>query len=194
MAPAPHPKLTGITDLLLSGWWQLHAQMMLPPFLPFHYWMYKHGAHFTSRRWFPVQYVMAPLKACNGEPIPDAADMDIDALLDYIIQKHSLNYDAMYQHIYEGYGKSHDRLCNWSPKDFEAMTVENKDVVSLRTGLQLEEPAAKVRGADTLCLQNYGRPYNESGKPSGTYYKYAKTECVPSYGEWIPAGTHPVGL
>lgn len=34
--------------------------------------------------------------------------------------------------------------------------------------------ARDVAGKDKVVLQNYGRPYNDAGKPTGTYYKYAK--------------------
>ena len=32
----------------------------------------------------------------------------------------------------------------------------------------------QVTGGDKLALQNYGRPYSDKGKPSGTYYQHAK--------------------
>lgn len=31
-----------------------------------------------------------------------------------------------------------------------------------------------IAAADKMTLQNYGRPYDAAGKPTGTFYKYAK--------------------
>ncbi len=32
----------------------------------------------------------------------------------------------------------------------------------------------QLQARDKDVLQNYGRPYNEQGKPTGSYYKFAK--------------------
>ena len=44
--------------------------------------------------------------------------------------------------------------------------------------------AKAVQAADKLALQNYGRPYSAAGKPTGTFYKYAKAPPLP---EWADA-------
>ena len=47
--------------------------------------------------------------------------------------------------------------------------------------LQLRAAGRQAVAADKAVLQNFGRPYTAAGKPSGTYYKFARTERVP---EW----------
>lgn len=41
--------------------YQLHLQFMLPPFLPFQYYMYLRGKHFTYGRFFPLEYGLKAL-------------------------------------------------------------------------------------------------------------------------------------
>ena len=61
---------------------------------------------------------------------------------------------------------------------------------SITDGTMLKEGAAVqfVRRVDEHkgTLQAYGRPYSEAGKPTGTYYKHARSERVPSWVESSP--------
>ena len=55
------------------------------------------------------------------------------------------------------------------------------------TGEGVDDPDSTLQGklfnSDKLALQNYGRPYDAcSGKPTGTYYKFAKVPgAVPDF-------------
>ena len=44
------------------------------------------------------------------------------------------------------------------------------------------QPKDAVVAADKSTLQSYGRPYSAAGKPTGTYYRYARAERVP---DWV---------
>ena len=37
--------------------YQLHLQFIVPPMVPFHYFQYKNGIHYTPKRFFPIEYV-----------------------------------------------------------------------------------------------------------------------------------------
>ena len=64
-------------------------------------------------------------------------------------------------------------LGNWKLDDF-ALRILGDRV------LGADRDKQDVVAADKVTLQSYGRPY-AAGKPSGTYYKYARTETVPSW-------------
>merc|ERR1712034_148771 len=104
------------------------------------------------------------------------------------------SYDSIYQEEYKRYGEAHERLANWDPNDFDR--YELTPVEQTATILQLStvwrragdrtifdkklqpvdmdpKKVTEVEKQDKTVLQNYGRPYRE-GRPSGTYYKFAK--------------------
>jgi hypothetical protein len=163
---------------------------MLPPFTPFHWKVYKNGGHFTSRRFFPVEYMLEALSAMGTSGIPNASSLDIDVIIDQVKQKHGVDYNVVYQKCYARYGESHTRLSNWSPDDFENSLTT--DGVLMRSTNDSESGEAKtdelvdmsvVAAGDKMVLQNYGRPYDErSGRPTGTFYKFTKAPPLP---EWV---------
>ena len=168
--------------------YQLHLQFILPPFTPFHWHMYQQGTHFTPRRFFPIEYMLAALSAMSSTnaTVPHAATMDIDSIIDIVKTQHGVDYDAMHQQCYARYGASHARLSNWDPNDFDAVVVNGTEVVRNASGENKEQELLTVKGVgahDKNVLQNYGRPYNEeNGRPTGTFYKYAK---VPPLAEFV---------
>lgn len=90
-----------------------------------------------------------------------------------------VNYDDMHATCYARVERSHSRIANWKREDFE-LTLESDGTVT-DTGARAGMTNAELMAADKATIQNYGRPYLQDGKPSGTYYKYARTERVP---EW----------
>eukprot|EP01124_Arcella_intermedia_P016856 TRINITY_DN2345_c0_g1_i1.p1 TRINITY_DN2345_c0_g1~~TRINITY_DN2345_c0_g1_i1.p1 ORF type:complete len:385 (+),score=87.47 TRINITY_DN2345_c0_g1_i1:2587-3741(+) len=175
-----------LRNCIISGFnyppsqYQLHLQFMLPPFVPHHYHQYLQGLHFTPGRFFPYEYVLSVLSL----NIPPSFPIDIDTPIESIIQfydKFGVVYDDIHRKFYAKYGELHQKLSNWKVEDFEGMVVGGKfwkfagdeksgPVLELQEG---QDIAALVAN-DKLVLQNYGRPYVDA-KPSGTYYKYAKT-------------------
>ena len=62
--------------------------------------------------------------------------------------------------------------------------VESRVVVERPSGGAVKGApvgVSEMLAADKLALQNYGRPYNQAGQPTGTYYRYAKQAPLP---EW----------
>jgi hypothetical protein len=176
--------------------YQLHLQFMLPPFTPFHWNLYNGGGHFTLRRFFPIEYMLDALNAMGTSAIQNASSMDIDALIELVQQRYGVDYDAIHKACYDRYGASHRRLSNWSADDFDGIVSEDgKRVVARRMNshssssdgerkedvqpLSASDDAKIVANEDKLVLQNYGRPYSETGRPTGTYYKHAKTPPLP---------------
>jgi hypothetical protein len=164
--------------------YQLHLQFMLPPFTPFHWHLYKHGGHFTKGRFFPVEYLVAALTAMGESPMPEAADMAIEELTARVEREYGVSYEKMWRTSFEAYGASHARLEQWSPEDFDAAIVDGRVVVERPSGGAVKGApvgVSEMLAADKLALQNYGRPYNQAGQPTGTYYRYAKQAPLP---EW----------
>jgi hypothetical protein len=148
--------------------YQLHLQHMLPPLLPFHEFMYQDGKHFTHGRFTPLEYVLEALDKliATATTLKGASKMDLPQIFAYFKAIHGLDYDQVHAECYARYGASHAELANWSVDDF--------------TG-DLEGVDKETNAADTLVLQNYGRPYTEAGKPQGTHYKHAKKNLVRSF-------------
>jgi len=154
--------------------YQLHLQVMLPPFMPFHWQMYRDGKHFTMWRFFPFEYLRDTLKALRGRPIRSAPSMDIFELVDVIRSKTGIRYEDVYAHCYNRYGESHKQLASWRSEDFEQVIVDGTSILGMEDmSLYKSQDVAAARKHDTRMLQNYGRPY-VNGAPSGTFYKYPK--------------------
>jgi hypothetical protein len=150
---------------------QLHLQSFLMPFLPLQYRMYLDGQHMTKDRFFPVEYIKAVLLL--GEPMHVTMDTPIEDIISHFASR-GVNYNAMHAACYAGCGASHRALANWQPDDFELRIREGQVLCS-------ELGKSEVAAADKAALQGYGRPYNQAGKPTGTYYKYRRTEVLPSW-------------
>jgi hypothetical protein len=147
--------------------YQLHLQYMLPPFLPFQYYQYLKGLHFTKGRFVPVEYAMAVFEL--GVPYPVTADTTLEALFDFY-KVRGVDYNAIWEYEYKRYGESHRALANWQREDFSYVFSNGKAYRGREVVEGMDE--SKMQANDKLVLQNYGRPYD--GKPTGTYYKYAK--------------------
>jgi hypothetical protein len=183
--------------------YQLHLQFMIPPFTPFHWNMYQKGAHFTPRRFFPIEYMLAALDAMiaagndnnneNNGTIVNASSMNIEEIVTIIKEQYGVDYDSIFSSCYVRYGASHTKLSNWDLKDFGAVVVNGTNVVlnestesgtnGSMSGEQKDGNSVEaVNAQDKNTLQNYGRPYDEqSGRPTGTYYKFAKSPPLPEF-------------
>jgi len=166
---------------------QIHLQHMMPPLMPFHYTVFKKGIHYTYGRFLPLEYVKAALAAQGSTPLEGAADMAIEDVFAYFKSTHGVDYDVIHKECCDRYDADHQRLCNWDPNDFEGKIVGGETVQN-HDGTAMEAPegdmakyVADARKQDTSVLQNYGRPYQESGRPGGTYYKLAKKERIPNF-------------
>ncbi len=185
--------------------YQLHLQFMLPPFTPFHWQLYQNGGHFTPGRFFPVEYVLAALEAMADAPLPGAPGMPIEEIVSHVRREHGVDYEVFYRAAYARYGRSHQQLANWTPSDFSALVVGesggggDRRVVGAAdlaggAGAAGGPPAGGAGGAaaaaaavstvlaaDKMALQNYGRPYSAEGRPTGTYYQFAKAAPLPEF-------------
>merc|ERR1712048_175443 len=88
---------------------------------------------------------------------------------------------------------------NWKPQDFDycvqdgkvhEFTIENSLV---KLGETTDKNFQEFISKDKAALQNYGRPYSDGGKPSGTYIQNA---MEPKFGpggilKWPPAEDKP---
>jgi len=160
--------------------YQLHLQFMLPPFTPYHWLLYLNDMHFTKERFFPIEYVRQVLAL--GIPMDVQETTPIEEVIAFYDAK-GVNYAAIWKQCYDNYAASHKRFANWDPQDFEHLAIGNqlfkleKDQATLVEGVH--DLTAIYNNKDKLVLQNYGRPYNEAGKPTGGYYPFAKKEALP---------------
>ena len=167
--------------------YQLHVQFIVPPFLPHHHRLYLDGTHFTYGRFFPIEYVLAALDAmvAAGDRLPDAPSMDVGDLIAHVSANHGIHYHEVHRACYARAGESHGLLANWQPGDFTAAFLDGKKVLLDGSVPPVLEEAGDIMGRmrqDTLALQNYGRPYSDAGKPTGSFYKFVKPAPLP---EWV---------
>jgi len=104
-----------------------------------------------------------------GIPYPVTTETTLEELFEFY-KVRGVDYNAIWEYEYKRYGESHKALANWQREDFSYVfsggkAYRGKDVVA-----GVDE--SKTQANDKLVLQNYGRPYD--GKPTGTYYKFAK--------------------
>jgi len=149
----------------------LHIQYMMLPLIPFQYHMYRNGAHYTFKRFFPLSYIKAVLQL--NEPIQVTMEMPVDDIIAHFDAR-GVSYADMHKAMYDSVETSHQLLANWRADDFETV-IDGETVVGRETS------KGEMVGTDKAVLQMYGRPYSDKGRPSGTYYKFARTERVP---EW----------
>lgn len=162
--------------------YQLHLQFMIPPFLPFQYFMCKKGMHFTEKRFFPLEYVQAVLR-CSSH-FDFAENPDVEQLFEFYKKNHQIDYYEFHAKMTGKYYASHEKLSNWESTQFNGVISESGDFYPFKNtegdlDLDFAEKLSSaerdsVAAADKMILQNYGRPYSAENKPSGTYYKYAK--------------------
>lgn len=159
--------------------YQLHLQYIVPPHMPFHYYMIRKRNHYTFGRFFPAEYVVACLSKERESPHPthwrDIADTSIEDVIAYYDGK-GIKYADLHQDLIARYERSDQGLAKWPGSAFSNVILDGS-IVLRRRDSQIEgeqETAPKIQAADKEVLQNYGRPYDSNGKPTGTYYSLAK--------------------
>lgn len=153
---------------------QLHVQWLVPPMTPMQHFMAECKNHFHEGRGFPFHYVKNIL-ALN-KPYDVEKDTPIETIIEYY-KGLGVDYKVQWAEWYE-------KIClgstlsmqNWNPDDFQYVVQDGKAYNFTVAGgkVQLGAEAADanpgaIQAKDKTILQNYGRPYNEAGKPSGTY-------------------------
>eukprot|EP00931_Biecheleriopsis_adriatica_P057210 TRINITY_DN33929_c0_g1_i1.p1 TRINITY_DN33929_c0_g1~~TRINITY_DN33929_c0_g1_i1.p1 ORF type:complete len:441 (-),score=97.59 TRINITY_DN33929_c0_g1_i1:54-1376(-) len=174
--PASQEELSELVVLGLNfppSMYQLHLQFIHMPMLPFHYNMLQVGEHFTYGRFFPLFYLQKALGLGDAVKMTVTDDTDICDIM-AMVTKAGVSYDDEHAaHIARAHA-AHQRFCPWREDDFTHCVISGRVYDKARRceqpGLDLKE----VQKSDSLLIQNYGRPYDENGKPTGTYYKFAK--------------------
>lgn len=173
---------------------QLHVQWLVPPLTPMQHNMAENRHHFHEGRGFPLSYVKNVL-ALN-KPFVVNKDTEIQSVIDYY-KGLGVDYNAQWKEWY-------DKIClgstlgmqNWQPDDFQYVVQDGKvHNFSVKEGKiavgDIVEGATsgEVQAQDKIRLQNYGRPYNEAGKPGGTYIQSPLQPKIGpgGYGQWPPA-------
>jgi len=154
---------------------QLHMQWLVPPLTPFHMLMALEHNHFHKGRGFPASYVRKVL-AVGAYPEPITKDTSIERILEYY-KDQGVDYETEWTEWY-------DSICirgtattqNWKTDDFQYVVESGKvfnytvEDGKVKLGDQADgvDPS-KLQVGDKVILQNYGRPYTDAGKPTGTY-------------------------
>merc|ERR1712218_541000 len=92
------------------------------------------------------------------------------------VSDNGVNYDSMHGAMMRKCKRWQHLFSPWEEADFKHQVVNGK-VFSVFGGLvpaPSKDPTS-LQKEDTKTLQNYGRPYDIEGRPTGTYYRYAKT-------------------
>lgn len=174
---------------------QLHLQFISPVLLPFQYYLFKKGVHFTEGRFFPVQYVLTCLQlAAHVKPFPPEllalldtdASLPIERVIQYFTDAHHLIYKTYLDDFTMEFDRRYRLYQRWEEADFDGVARDTPSLSGSSTSALEpfffpgggETAASDVNvmsmvAGDKLALQNYGRPYHpETRKPQGTYYSY----------------------
>lgn len=156
--------------------YQLHLQFIVPPMVPFHYFQYKNGIHYTPKRFFPIEYVRKVLELNHA--VPDVESKGADDIIQLFNGK-GVEYDSIHSHCYARYDVSHNELANWNKSDFSAVVVDGVAVYDIKTGSLIPDCDTKsLQATDKHALQSYGRPYDANNKPSTKYYSHPRKEAL----------------
>uniref|UniRef100_A0A7S1M4Y5 HIT domain-containing protein n=1 Tax=Neobodo designis TaxID=312471 RepID=A0A7S1M4Y5_NEODS len=184
-------------DAYVSGFnfppsqYQLHIQFMAPMLVPHHRYQYLRGTHYTEGRFFPYAYVDAVLDAAVGKFGADGAgipaellqeDTPVEAIVAFAESALGQSYAEAHKRAYDRAGALYAQYATWKPDQFRGVAAENGETGKLEVtlnhgGSERITDAAQVNAMineDKLALQNYGRPYDDAGKPTGTYYSFPR--------------------
>jgi hypothetical protein len=159
---------------------QLHLQCIFPVVLPYQYYLYEKGTHFTPGRFFPYEYVVQALACAAERPLPPALLQDETAIEDIIAhfaKHHTLDAEAVRLQFVHRFEANYKKFQRWDATRFALVGKEDEAskklaVVAAADGAPSAEDAMAVVNKDKTALQSYGRPYTAEGKPTGKFYKF----------------------
>jgi len=152
---------------------QLHLQFIHAPMLPFHFAQARMENHFHYRRFFPLEYLRRALALGERVKMSVNDDTDIEDIITKV-EELGVNYDEVQVSLLRRCRRMQERFSPWQEEDFEDYVIGNR-VLDIETlAVKPDDDPKKIQVGDTSALQNYGRPYTQEGKPTGTYYRYPK--------------------
>lgn len=153
--------------------YQLHIQFIHAPLLPFHYAQALQDNHFHERRYFPLEWIQKALALGDAIQMKIVEDTDITVIIDRAAEL-GVSYDDARADLMRRMRTHQNAWKPWKENDFETAVINGKvfDLSSFQH-LPDQDPKA-IQASDSKLLQNYGRPFGQDGRPSGTYYRFAK--------------------
>jgi hypothetical protein len=149
---------------------QLHLQCIMMPWTPANYQHYHDQLHLTPGRYFPLEYIKRVLTL--DERVEVTLETPVERVLAHFDAR--VPYKEMHAASYARCGQSHRLLANWKPEDFAARVTGEAVVGS-------DKSKKDLLAADKATLQSYGRPYTAEGRPTGTFYRYARADRIPDW-------------
>lgn len=160
--------------------------------MPFQHCMAEQRNHFHEDRAIPLRYVRKVLQL--NDPMDINKDTSLDSIFKYY-KARGVDYKTEWAQFYEDALASTMRMQNWNPRDFQYVVADGKahkftvDAGKVVLGpVDVHADPSHIQAKDKNLLQNYGRPYSNIGKPSGTYIQ---KPLQPKFGEggllkWSP--------
>lgn len=93
----------------------LHVQAILLPLMPYQYYMYQMGNHFTKNRWFPLEYVKQILTM--NKPMQVNTSTGAEDVISFF-RKLGIDYDVFHQREYSKVAEAQNELQSWREDDF----------------------------------------------------------------------------
>lgn len=153
--------------------YQLHLQFVHPPMTPFHYSLARNENHFHHGRFFPMEFLLEALSLGERARMEVDENTPMEDILNHLLGL-GVSYDAHWGNLQRRCRAVQELFNPWREEDFELVFINNRAYSVPDLMPQPELQFSDMQKADKEALQNYGRPYTDSGKPSGTFYRYAK--------------------
>mmetsp|Transcript_19077 Transcript_19077/g.24739 ORF Transcript_19077/g.24739 Transcript_19077/m.24739 type:complete len:380 (+) Transcript_19077:406-1545(+) len=173
-----------LRDFIISGvnippsQYQLHIQFMLPPLLPQHFSLFQRDLHFNTGRFVPTTYLLDALSALETTPLFVST---LNELTSKVQELTGLNYQQYSQDYKLRVHNAQLKLAKWHLDDFDFMLLDDSDISTFETRLlstnkerisllnNFPDNETVLFKEDTRRMQQYGRPFDEHGQPTGCY-------------------------
>jgi len=196
--------------------YQVHLQYIVPPIQAPDYHAFLHGKRLVKNRWLPLEYILGSLQALEKSGgLPEAHTMSMEAIFDAIVKCGGPSYEKSFAEAIQRYNKTHLACSNWRLENFDVVVLyrhptlrpeligalgdrdvgDEKPLPEIRllrsedSSVNTSLSVVNLEKKDKAAIQSYGRPYDDTGKPTPcAYYAFARTPGQGSFqcaDDWV---------
>ena len=132
---SPDLSLLGMGFNYPPSQYQLHLQCIFPVMMPYQYYMFQKGTHFSQGRFFPVEYVIEALKqlvvveTTTNDPLPEYLvqdDTPIEDIVDYFSKTYGIDAEQVRLRFVKRFEQNYHKYQNWNSDNFEFVGIHDE--------------------------------------------------------------------